>query len=611
MTIEQSQSMAIDDSESEDLPHTALAAQMRMMYRALWSSPVRATLVALVAAICVVVVVTAYGQIRLNDWNQPFYDALARRDWGAFLVQLGIFGLIAGTLLILNVGQRWLVEMLKLKLRAGLVHDLIHEWMIPRRAFRLASAGPVGVNPDQRLHEDTRHLTELSADLGVGLFQASILLVIFVRVLWALSSGFAFHFGGRDYDVPGYMVWAAFLYAISASILSFWGGRTLVKRNAERYAREADLRYSMVRVNEHIDAISLAAGEADEARRLELDLEAVLAAMRRLVAGLTNLTWVTAGYGWFTIVAPIVVAAPIFFSGKVSFGGLMMAAGAFNQVQSSLRWFVDNFSVIADWRATLLRVANFRRALLISDTLHEVQGRIGSVQGEAGIFGIDHLEIASPAGCTMLEESNVEIRAGERVLIVGEPGTGKTLLFRVFADLWPWGAGTIRRPAGESILYLPRVPYLPPGSLRGVLAYPLGVENFSERSFVNALARLRLKRLTPMLDESRRWERELSEDEQQRLAFARVVLQAPRWVIADEVLDSLDIETLARVMEIFTKDLKETGLIHIGRVENRKHLYSRVLHLINDPTVRRIARMRLGDAPAADQRPLPQAVNSQ
>jgi putative ATP-binding cassette transporter len=606
MTRDPSQAIATDPSAGEEMPHTDLAAQLGMMFRALWTSRVRATLLTLAAAICLVVIITAYGQTRLNNWNKPFYDALARRDLGEFLVQLGLFCLIAGALLILNVGQRWLVGMLKLKLRDGLSHDLIREWMLPRRAFRLANAGPVGVNPDQRMHEDTRHLTELSADLGVGLLQASILVVIFVQVLWALSSGFAFRIGDHELAVPGYMVWAAFIYAISASILSYWVGRSLVSRNAERYAREADLRYSMVRVSEHVDAISLVSGEADEARRLEIDLAAVLAAMRRLVTGLTNLTWVTAGYGWFTIVAPIIVAAPIFFAGKVSFGGLMMAAGAFNQVQSSLQWFVDNFSVIADWRATLLRVANFRRALLISETLHAVQDRIRIAEGEPGRFGIDHLEIASPAGCTMLEEASVEIRAGERVLIVGEPGTGKTLLFRVFADLWPWGSGTILRPAGESIHYLPRVPYLPPGSLRGVLAYPHGVEKFSDRAFVNALARLRLKRLTPMLDTSRRWERELSEEEQQRLAFARVVLQAPQWVIADEVLDVLDVDTLARVMEIFSKDLRETGLIHIGRAESRKQLYTRVLHLINDPTVRRLARLRLAVAPST---PLPQAVN--
>lgn len=599
--IDQPNEIAGNSSEIE-VAHAGLWPQMGMMFRALWASPMRSRLVFLCSAILCVILLTAYGQTRLNAWNTPFYDALSRRNFDAFLVQLGVFCLIAGALLILNVGQKWLTEMLKLKLRQGLVHDLVHEWLLPRRAFRLANAGPIGVNPDQRMHEDARHLTELSADLGIGLLQASILLAIFVQVLWALSNNFAFHVSGRDLVIPGYMVWAAIVYAGSASLLSYWVGRSLIERNATRYAREAELRYSLVRVNEHIDAISLAAGEADEARRVEFDLVAVLKAMRRLVSGLTNLTWITAGYGWFTLIAPILVAAPIYFAGRISFGGLMMAAGAFNQVQSSLRWFVDNFSTIADWRATLLRVASFRRAMLLTDDLHRVEGHITVTDGEPGRYVIDHLEIASPAGCTMLEEPNVVVKAGERVLILGESGTGKTLLFRALAGLWPWGAGSIARPAGEAVLYVPRIPYMPPGTLREVLAYPLKVDSFSERSFVNALARLRLKRLAPMLDQSKRWERELSDEEQQRLSFARVVLQAPTWVLIDGVLDQLDEETLTRIIDVFAKDLPHTGMIHIGRAEHRKDLYTRTLHLINDPTIRRLARLKITDRPVSHKK---------
>jgi vitamin B12/bleomycin/antimicrobial peptide transport system ATP-binding/permease protein len=574
----------------EEVAHSGLVPQLAMMLRALWAAPSRNVLLLLATIVFLVIAVTAYGQIRLNRWNKPFYDALAHRDFEQFLIQLGVFAIIAGILLALNVAQRWLTEMLKLKLREGLTLDLIDHWLLPRRAFRLANAGPVGVNPDQRMHEDARHLTELSADLGIGLLQASILLITFIAVLWALSSDFAFHVAGRVIAIPGYMVWAGIIYAASASLLSLWVGRSLVNSNAERYAREADLRFSLVRVNEHIDAISLAAGEADEARRIKLDLAAVLAATRRLITGLTNLTWITAGYGWFTLVAPILVAAPLYFSGSLSFGGLMMAAGAFNQVQSSLRWFVDNFSTIADWRATLLRVANFRSAVIRTDALHDVESRITFVDGAPGRITIENLEIASPAGCTMLEESSVEVTAGERVLIVGEPGAGKTLLFRALAGLWPWGAGRITWPNGEELMYMPRTPYLPPGTLGEVLAYPSKVESFRARAFTDALYLLGLRRLVPMLEMSRRWDRELSDDEQQSLAFARVVLHAPPWVLIDEVLDSIDEDIRERVLSIFAMDLKHTGIIHIGRGERRDALFSRVLHLIKDPTIRRLAR---------------------
>ena len=574
--------------DPEEAVQPGLLPQLRTMSRALWAAPLRNTLLLLSGTIFLVIAATAYGQIRLNSWNQPFYDALSRRSAAQFLMQLGVFAIIGGTLLTLNVSQRWLSEMLKLKLREALVHDLVQNWMLPGRAFRLASAGPVGVNPDQRMHEDARHLTELSTDLGVGLLQASILLITFIGVLWELSSDFAFPLEGRHFTIPGYMVWAAIGYSGSASLLSYWVGRTLVDQNAARYAREAELRFSLVRVNEHIDSIALASGEADEARRIELDLAAVLAALRKLVSGLTNLTWITAGYGWITLVAPILVAAPIYFAGSITFGGLMMASGAFLQVQSSLRWFIDNFSTIADWRATLQRVANFRRAVLEADALLGSESRITFDEGPQGKFSIEELRIASPAGYAMLEETHVELLAGERVRIAGDPGTGKTLLFRALAGLWPWGTGRITRPRGEEALYVPRAPYLPPGTLRQILAYPSRVEKFSATAFQTALERLDLARLVPLLDRTLHWDRELNDDEQHSLAFARALLHAPRWILIDEVLDALDHRTRDRVVDVLTRDLERTGIIYIGRAALHDRLFTRTLHLLKESGARKI-----------------------
>src|SRR6202789_1338439 len=591
-------------ASDEELAISLQLPQLEMMARALWASPVRNTLFLLSGSIFLVVAVTAYGQIRLNTWNQPFYGALSPPDLPAFLRQLGVFGLIAGALLVLNVGQRWLGETLKLKLRQGLGLDLIHNWLVPGRAFRLTNAGPVGVNPDQRMHEDARHLTELTGDLGIGLLQSSILLASFVKVLWSLSNNFAFHFDGRQIVIPGYMVWAAVVYSGSASLLSYWVGKSLIDRNANRYAREADLRFSLVRVNEHIDSIALAGGEPDEARRIEIDLDGVLKATRLLVIGLTNLTWITAGYGWFTLVAPILVAAPLYFAGNLTFGGLMLASGAFMQVQSSLRWFVDNFSTIADWRATLLRVAGFRRAVIATDIMHDVENRISYSTGPAGEFEVDDLKISSPSGCTLLQEKKVQIKRGERVLIVGESGTGKTLLFRALAGLWPWGSGTVTHPKDEEILYMPRTPYFPPGTLREVLAYPKPTSDFESKACSDALARVGLERLIPKLDSTERWDRELNEDEQQALASARVLTHKAPWILIDEVLDSLDDVALDRAVDILTKDLAQSGVIYIGRSEAH-HMFTRVLHLIMDPTAKKLKA--LGQAAPASAPPSPHA----
>jgi vitamin B12/bleomycin/antimicrobial peptide transport system ATP-binding/permease protein len=567
--------------EAAEIADSRLLPQLNMMARALWASPVRNTLLVLATAVFVVIAATAYGQIRLNNWNQPFYDALSHKNLAQFEHQLGVFAVIAGTLLVLNVGQRWLGETLKWRLRQGLVHDLIQNWLVPGRAFRLGNAGAIGVNPDQRMHEDARHLTELTTDLGLGLLQSSILLASFVEVLWNLSSDFAFHVDGNVFVIPGYMVWAAVLYSGSASLISYWVGKTLIDRNEQRYAREADLRFSLVRVNEHIDAIALAGGEADEARRIEIDLAAVLKATARLVTGLTNLAWITSSYGWITLVAPILVAAPLYFQGTLTFGGLMLASGAFLQVQSSLRWFVDNFSTIADWRATLLRVAVFRRAVIDSDVMHDAHSRIKYVTGPAGSFDIEALKIAGSTGSSMLKESSVKIKAGERVLILADSGTGKTLLFRALAGLWPWGSGTVTHPGNEEILYLPRTAYMSPGTLREVLAYPKPAKDFDDAAIKNALTRVGMERLAGDIDAHKRWERELNEDEQQDLAFARVVLHQPPWLLIDEVLDSLDDDAVERIAAILQKDLAKTGVICIGRNVAQRP-FPRTLHLIRD-----------------------------
>ena len=572
-------------AEREEADQAGLFRQVAQIVRAIAGSGAGKALVWLIIFLFLVIVATAYMQIRLNAWNKPFYDSLSRRDLHDFVNQLGVFAVIGTILTVLNVAQTWLGEMLKLKLRDGLVHDLVRDWMLPRRAFWLANAGSMGVNPDQRMHEDARKLCELSSDLGMGLLQASILFVSFAGILWGLSQDFIFRIADKDYAVPGFMVWAAVLYAGLGSLVSYWVGGSLINRNSERYAREADLRFSLVRVNEHLDGISLASGEVDERRRIELHLGNVLTATRRLVRGLTNLRWVTAGFGWVTIVAPILVAAPIYFAGKISFGGLMMAAAAFTQAQSSLRWFVDNFSVIADWRATLLRVASFRFALTHTEELREFDSRIEYSAGEPGTITITDLKILSAAGWDLLREKNVVVRAGERVLVVGAPGTGKTLLFRALAGLWPWGSGSISQPNGESTHYLPRgTPYLPRGTLREVLAYPLKVDAFEAEAFAHALRRLGLDRLESQLDVTQRWDRDLTQDEQVALAFARILLQRPSWLLVDDTFGSLEDETLERVTDIFSQELANTGLINIGRsAQSRDPFFSRVLHLVKAP----------------------------
>jgi putative ATP-binding cassette transporter len=535
------------------------------------------------AGMLVVIVATTVLQIRLNAWNQPFYDALAQRDLAGFARQILVFAMIAGPLLVLNVSQTWLHETIKMRLRGRLTGDLIGEWLEPGRAYRLIWAGGAGANPDQRIHEDARHLTELSADLGVGLLQSGLLLASFVGVLWVLSEDFVVVLRDRSLSIPGYMVWCALAYAATASWFSWQVGRPLVALNADRYAREAELRFALVRADENADGIALGGGEAGERQRLDQELGEVLAAMRRIVGATAKLAWITSGYGWFGLVAPVLVAAPGYFAGTLTFGNLMMAVGAFLQVQQALRWFVDNYGRIADWRATLSRVTAFRRALRSVDGFDGRTDRIEISDHPEGGLAFEHLAVTTAAGRAALAEEQVEIAPGSRILILGRPGSGKSTLFRAFAGLWPWGSGRLLLPPRDRTMFLPQQPYLPLGPLRAALTYPADPAGFADDALLAALERTDLGYLVPDLDRTRRWDKDLSIEEQQRIVFARLLLHKPKWVFIDDAIDQLDEDHRRIVRSIFRKELADAAVISIARRTARPGFYERVLHLTRYP----------------------------
>jgi vitamin B12/bleomycin/antimicrobial peptide transport system ATP-binding/permease protein len=571
------------DETSNGTIHDGVGSQVAGMVAALWTSRERTNIVMLLFALVAIVGATAYAQIRLNAWNQPFYDALSRKDLPTFLDQLRVFTELAGILLVLNVAQTWLNQKTKLILRKGLVEDLADQWLAPLRGFRISHAGEIGENPDQRIHEDARHLTELTTDLGIGLLQSSLLLFSFVGVLWFLSSTMVLSIARYSFVVPGYMVWCALLYAGIASLLSWLVGRPLISLNETRYAREAQFRFALVRLNEEIEGVALFGGEDDEKNRLGQVFGHLVQVLNRIVLATTGLTWVTAGVGWIGIVAPILVAAPAYFFSSITFGQLMMIVGAFNQVQQALGWFVNNFSSIADWRATLLRVASFRTALLTMDKLGESQSRIELDEWRQDSILIEDLRIAAPSGCVMLSEDHVELRSGERLLVAGDEDSER-LLFQAIAGLWPWGRGRIARPAHRSIVFVPSPGYAPAGTLRASLAYPQPPEAFDDARVSEALTTVGLVHLTPMLDELERWDRRLNDNEKQSLAIARVLLQRPRWVVINHALAAIDPVLSHRLAEVFAKDLPDVGIVYIGQLPRESGFSNRILKLVADPS---------------------------
>lgn len=559
--------------------------QLKTLWRALASSPHRFRIWLLSGGIVFAIGLNMVGQVRLNDWKGDFYNALERADASTFITQIGVFILIVAVLLTLVVAETWIREMLEVRLREWLTHDLLDQWLSPRRAYLLGFAGEIGENPDQRMQADCQRLTEFGADLAIGLLRSTLLLLSFIGVLWGLSTQVVFAFDGAPgFTIPGYLVWCALAYALSGSWLTWLVGRPLIGINAERYAREAELRFGLVRISESAEGISLYGGEADERRALNPPVTRVIDITRLLANGLARLTWITSGYGWLALIVPILVAAPGYFQGTLSFGGLMMVVGAFNHVQNALRWFVDNFPRIADWRATLLRVTAYRESLQKLDTMGMDAPRIERSVHDDGTLEMDDLQVLLTNGRTTLDEDRIIVKPGEHLAIVGDPGAGKSSLFRALAGLWPWGSGKLRIPrgngtTGDGMMFLPQRPYLPLGSIRAAVAYPGAPDSFADQDVKDVLERVQLDHLIPLLDEQERWDKSLSLDQQQRLVFARLLLHKPSYVILDDVGAALAEEHRQLMYELFKKELDKSTVVNITRTQPTDSFYHRTVRL--------------------------------
>jgi putative ATP-binding cassette transporter len=305
--------------------------------------------------------------------------------------------------------------------------------------------------------------------------------------------------------------------------------------------------------------------------------------MRRLANNLTRLTWITSGHGWLALVAPILVASPGYFGGNLSFGGLMMVVGAFFQVQQSLRWFVDNFAGIADWRATLSRVVTFHDALVTLEQLHGDVPNIELSSSPVGKLALENVTVSLPEGSAKLDTDRIEVEPGERILIAGDPHSGKTALILAIAGLWPWGTGKILTPPRETTLFMYERPYLPLGTLRSAVTYPAPPDRFDLASIESALQSVGLDYLLPSLSKDARWDRMLSLDEQQLLAFARLLLHKPKWVFFDDALNALEAERRQQLLDLFTGPLAGTTFVSTSRTPAKDDFYSRIFTLHRVP----------------------------
>jgi vitamin B12/bleomycin/antimicrobial peptide transport system ATP-binding/permease protein len=504
-----------------------------------WTSEERWSAWGLLVAVVALNLGNVYISVQINRWNSAFYDALQSFNRGELFRQLGIFCILVVFAVSMSVYALYLSQMLQIRWRRWLTRRYLAAWLANRAYYRLQLGGTTD-NPDQRISEDLNQFTAFVLSLSVGLITSAISLASFVVILWKLSGPLEIPLGAwGTMHIPAYLVWAALLYAGAGTWLAFKIGRPLVPLNFARQRFEADFRFSLMRLRENAESVALYGGEPVELGICCERFSGVFENFRQIMRRQKCLTWFTLGYAQVAVVFPVLVVSPRYFAQQIGLGGLMQVVNAFSFVQNALSFIINSYTDIATWQAVTQRLSGFEEQLL---AIHQATGaprQITSRRGDAGVAVTD-LDLDLPDGTPLLRGVTFAHGRGESVLLAGPTGTGKSMLLRAIAGIWPFGRGEIRLGKG-SMLFLPQRPYLPLGTLAGALLYPNADRcSVPPARLVAVLEQVGLGSLAGELDRVENWSLRLSLGEQQRLAFARILLMEPALLFLDEATSALD-----------------------------------------------------------------------
>jgi vitamin B12/bleomycin/antimicrobial peptide transport system ATP-binding/permease protein len=533
------------------------------LIRPYWVSDDRWAAWGLLLAVVLLTLGMVYLTVLLNQWNNAFYSALQDKNLVAFRAQIFRVTWLICIFIFLAVYQVYLNQMLEIRWRRWLTNRYLTAYLADRAYYRMQLMARSTDNPDQRIAEDVGLLAAHTLGLFTGGLRAVVTLVTFVAILWGLSGTMTVSLGGLTVPVPGYMVWVAGLYAIFGTWFTDLLGRPLVRLNYDRQRYEANFRFSLVRFRENTEGVALYRGELDEFRTFRQRFEDVVANWWGIMRRQKRMTYFTSGYGLGAWIVPSIVAAPRYFRGELGLGGLMQTSQAFQQVQDALSFFVQSYKEIAAWCAVVERLAGFDR------TLDAVRWHAGDTgvrvsEGRPARLTVEGVALERPDGHPLIDHINLSLARGESVLLSGASGSGKSTLIRAIAGIWPFGHGEIRIPPDARVLFLPQRPYLPIGTLREVVAYPGPINSVDDKVLREALEAVGLPALATRLDEEGHWAQQLSPGEQQRIAFARALVQRPEWLFLDEATSALDEAYEARLYALMRERLPGTMIFSVG-----------------------------------------------
>ncbi|HZP09066.1 ABC transporter ATP-binding protein/permease [Methyloceanibacter sp.] len=533
----------------------------------------------LLASVIALQLFQVWLNVKFNAWYNTFYNALQNKDWDTFIYQFGVFTVLAAAFIVTAVYQLYLQQWLQIRWRRWLTDRYLSRWLGQGTHYRMRLKGDQADNPDQRISDDIRMFVNSTLDIGISLLGSIVTLASFVVILWNLSAASPLMIGSHTYNIPGYLVWAALIYAVIGTFVTHLVGKPLVKLNFDQQRYEADFRFSLVRLRENAEEVTLLSGEAAEEERLRDRFARVVSNWYGIMQRTKRLTFLTAGYSQVAIIFPFLVVSPVYFFGALTLGGLMQISSAFGQVQSALSFFVTAYSSIADWKAVLDRLAGFESSIDWAQGLDKTAPRVELIADGGSGLHVKELSVGLPNGEEIVRLSDFSVEPGDRVLVTGPSGSGKTSLFRALGGVWPFGAGAIRIPKGNSVLVLPQNPYIPLGSLRGALAYPAQTSSFGPGEIEEVLDAVGLSEFRDQLDETAYWADKLSGGEEQRLSIARALLQKPQWLFLDEATSALDEAAEAELYRLLLERLPDTAIISIGHRSSLIQFHARFFEL--------------------------------
>jgi vitamin B12/bleomycin/antimicrobial peptide transport system ATP-binding/permease protein len=522
-------------------------------------------------------------EVLINQWNARFFNAIQDHNWDSFVGELLYFCVLAAIFIVLAVYQLYLNQWLQIRWRRWMTVRYLGHWLDRSNHYRMQLLGDVADNPDQRIAEDIRMFIERTMYIGINVLSSIVSFGSFIVILWGLSAQAPLHLFGADWSVPGYLVWAALVYAVLGTVLTHLIGRPLIGLNFNQQRFEADFRFNLVRARENSEQIALLHGEDAEQTRLMDRFGSVVGNWLLIMTRTKRLTFLTAGYNQVSIVFPYIVVSPAYFAGHIPLGVLTQTASAFNSVQRALSVFITVYREFAEWRAVIERLSGFDKSIAVGEAAAVTPPVIRLTSAvKAPALALEALDVRLPTGAPLVGADHLGFASGDRVLVTGPSGSGKSTLFRAIGGIWPFGSGTVTIPEGARVMVLPQRPYLPIGSLDAAIAYPGEPGTFDAEKVREVLHAVGLGGLVPRLYEDAHWNRMLSLGEQQRLGLARAILHAPDYLFLDEATASLDEPAEAALYRLLQQRLAKSTIVSIGHRSTLRAFHRRHLTLTRD-----------------------------